>query len=168
MICSKCGTENVDGSKFCVFCGQTFDGEDVPEESAGTPEFAEGKGESPEAGTAFTGGEPAAVESNPRPVEDLYKSPYIKSGRDPVQERQYKIKILVCILVMLVSLAAIIVIFLNESDRRKHAQELSQPAVTQETTAVQEAPTQAELAQEATTAATEAETTQAAADQSMT
>ena len=39
MICSKCGQENEDGSKFCVFCGYSFtDGEaaneGVPNEDA--------------------------------------------------------------------------------------------------------------------------------------
>jgi len=161
MICSKCGQENEDGSKFCVFCGYSFtDGEaaneGVPNEDASNvkTEDLRAAGDRPSRSSAS-----ASEERSRQIAAGMYKNPYVRSERDPIQERHYKISILVCILVILVSLAAIVVIFMNQADQKKRAQELAQTeasgAVTQEaTTAATEAADAA--TQEATTAATEA------------
>ena len=66
-ICPRCGTENSEGTDFCVVCGEYLRWEPTRALDALTPSDA-GAGTASEEGEQAGGGEPSPV--SPEPVED--------------------------------------------------------------------------------------------------
>ena len=149
MFCNQCGKEIEDGSKFCVYCGHSFEDE----------------GTGP-----MDGGPGPAFEEQPADARSQSAGAHVNRGsaplstRDPVREQNYKKGILICIVVMVAALAAIVVIFASRGNKKPATQEAATTEAAAQEVATTEAATQEVATTEAATqeVQTEAATTAAA------
>ena len=173
MFCTKCGQENEDGSKFCRFCGESFTAAGAPGVSDGGSNAGAGAsnmymgasnaGVGASAGKSVFAEDDSADEQVSQMSSSMNRTSYAKSDRDPIREMKYKKGMMISVLVMVLSLAAIIVIFVLHNNQKNRPVDPNQTANT--AVAVQESQTQAGPdagAQTANTDASAAGSTEAA------